>query len=285
MKIENDIKPDQSLMLQSRGALLGFDLDHNVVAFASENAFSIIGYSSLEEMLADDVFSALGREVAHAVRNLIAQPTASLRRHRLGIFELATGFYEVGAFLSQPYLVVEIMQANAEPQPFAFDVLKDVQLLNDVAVSVRDPQEMLDRLVGLLRTVSGFHCVAACRATEEGTEVVAQAGKALAFDFKWDFSMGLHVLADAKAPMMRLESLQSRDLPDLTHSLLRIPSVIGLEELASSGVSACTTLGISGPGCTWGYLILLHQRPRELSLRTHLLMEHLSPLMGLRLTS
>ena len=280
MNIETDIRTEEARVIQARGALMAVELGSERFVVVSENAYIFAGSQTHEELLGRPAIEWLGRRVTHAMRNAESQPSLEVRRHFMGQFELAAGYCDLSVYATPSHLVIEIVPTIGEREPTAYDVLKDVHVLTDVILGGADRKAMFEKLVALLRTISGFHCVALDVDTGAAFETVTFSGRSKIAEVACPAQPQLKIVEDVNLPSVGLVGTPDADLPNLTCSLLAQPSEAALSELQNAGVAACSSVGLFRDGRLWGRLKFLHETPRVPNKRTQLALAHLCPLIG-----
>ncbi|MEO0916674.1 MAG: hypothetical protein AAFY31_06775, partial [Pseudomonadota bacterium] len=130
-----------------------------------------------EALLGRPVQDVLGRLTAHAIRNAQAQPSIEKRRVNLGHFDCGSGVVDLSMFRSGDFLIVEVIPADDWSVPSAREVLADVSVLSDALVQPEPARSPFTRFVSLLRTISGYNCVAIEQLSEGGSATVEIAGE------------------------------------------------------------------------------------------------------------
>ena len=283
MKFELEFQRQRDITIQSSGALLAYRLSDERVALASANCRDFLGYELKEPPLGRKVRDVIGADAFHAVRNASAMPSIRRRREHAGQHMFDRGKVDLTAFQSDDCIVIEVMDASSEPVPPAYGVLKDVLLIQDRILSAQSPDEIFRNIVTLLRTISGYDCVAACRYRENLSDVVASSGASLAAFETLETNAQLHILPSTQETPVVVHSLSDVDKLDLTLSGLRWPTMPSLEKLRRIGAQACLTQGIQFRDHIWGYLAFLHRTPHLPNHRTLLAMSHLQPVITMRL--
>ncbi len=285
MKIDSGLRQQQALSIQSSGALLAFRPNDDKVALASANFQKFLGTELADGPIGHHVRDILGSEVFHALRNVISLPSILLRREHIGQHVLNERSLDISAYQTGDYVVAEMAEADSDPVPAAYDVLKDVLLLQDRIQSAQSDQELFQNIVMLLRAISGFDCVAACRYDENLSHIVANAGNVLKASETLETSDQLHAVPDIDDHCVGLQSVPDITDFDLALSGFRCVSTACKEKLRRVGATACATMGIPVQDRMWGYLVFLHRAPRYPNHRTRLALAHLSPFISARLNT
>lgn len=280
MNIETDFRTEKMRAIQARGALMAVEQGSERFVAVSENSHIFAGSRTHDELLGRPAVEWLGRQVAHAMRNAESQPSLGYRRHFMGRFELAAGYCDLSIHAAGSLLVIEVVPANGEREPTAQEVLKDVHVLTDVILGDGDHQDRYARLLALLRTISGFHCVTLDIDTGTSFETVTVSGRSQLAGVKCTASSGLSIIEDVNTPSVGLIGTPDAELPDLTHSLLSLPSEEMLAALRGVGVAACSSIGLFRDGRLWGRFKFLHETPRVPNRRVQLALAHVCPLIG-----
>lgn len=284
MKIESEFNADQSALFQTRGALFAVDQGTESVVFSSSNAGACLGRGDTAELFGEHVRKVFGRDVTHALRNAGTIPSLGYRRQYVGRFPMDGTACDMTAFRTGTTLILEAIPITAEADPSASDVLKDVEVLTDVLLMPGNTKDMLWRFVSLLRTMSGYHCVALDGRDGSETVTLAVAGREALSGALCEAPRQLHVLYDVNDEGNALTIPAKVDLPDLGLSALHVPVSDRLNSLRRAGVGARAAIGVRNSGRTCGILKFLHATPRLPNRRTQFALAHLSPLIGLRLS-
>lgn len=285
MKFDPDFRPQQGLTIQSSGALLAFRPNDDIVALASSNCHKFLGPQYAEGLLGLHVRDVVGSEVFHALRNVISLPSILRRREHIGVHKINGRAIDFSAFQSGSYVVSEISEADSDPMPTAYEVLKDVQLLQDRVLSANTEDEVFQNIVMLLRAISGYDCVAACKYDENLSHIVANAGNSLIASETLETNTQIHAVPDIRLGNVSIRSITDVNEFDISLSNLRCLPTPNVEKLQQIGAVACATQGIQIGKRIWGYLVFLHRLPRTPNHRTRLALSHLHPSISARLNA
>ncbi|MEM6891773.1 MAG: hypothetical protein AAF636_27180 [Pseudomonadota bacterium] len=280
MKFEPTFLADQSLRFQQRGALFAIDQMTEKFLFVSENAHRFAGARNVEALINSQMDGWLGRPATHALRNAEAHPSLETRRQQIGRFHLAAGLCEVTAFSSEGRLIVEVVQVSGEHEPTAQEVLKDFEVLSDALCENESRQRRLARLVTLLRTMSGYHCVALTKMCNNSVHRVAQSGRSHLTNASCEMSTQLNVVADVTAPKLELSVPTEVKVPDMTLSLLRLPGKEHRQSIEDVGAMAQASIGLCDDNGYWWTLSFAHERPKVPNRRTEFAVAHIGSLLA-----
>lgn len=261
--------------------MLAIDPIHYRVDFATENAVAVLEPPPSGKVCDQPLVEWLGAEVIHGIRNVEARPSLAAQRHLLGRIERANGACDLSAFSVADHLILEAVRATSDQEPSAIDVLKDVEVVTEALLSSPSSRDALNSFASLLRTMSGYHCIAIERDKDGKRDLVALAGQPDLSGAFCDGPRQMHAVADVNQPGIGLALSGTRDVPDLQLSTLRLPDARQLRALREHGVTAFATAGVWHGDHRWGTIKLLHGQPKHLNKRTHLALAHLLPLVGL----
>ena len=222
MKFELDFQQQKGVAIQSFGALLAYRLSDDKVGLASANCDDFLG-GDLSEPLGRNMRDVVGSNVFHALRNVSILPSIRHRREFLGRFELGGRDLDLSVFQADDYIALEMSVADPDPFPSAYDILKDVLLIQDRIQSAQTENEVFCNIVTLLRTISGYDYVAACRYRENLSEIVASSGHSLEAFETLEVNTQLHIVPDIRQRPVYVQSLSDVDKLDLSLSGLRWP--------------------------------------------------------------
>lgn len=274
MKHAPNIVADAPFSLQSRGLLLGVALEGNAIAFASETAPACFALSTLDEFFEMPALDLLGPDLVHALRNVVTQPSIQVRRHHLGPIELPIGFYDIVVFGCGDLVVVEAKAAPQDAVPSAYDVLKDVQMLTDVARN-GSPKETLAWLVRALRAISGYNVVSVCHYGNEGaTPIVSTSLQEPSIGIALPSNTPVCVLEDATAGRIKLAVKDGTDVPNLALSSLQMPPIEAIMQLQNLSAQAAAFVQLTARSVPWGSIQLLHKSARCMNPRTEFFLHH-----------
>ena len=285
MKFEHDFQRQQNIAIQSSGALLAFRASDNRIALASTNCAEFFRNGLAEAPLGKHMRDIVGSDAFHALRNAAVLPSIRKRREYLGLFGVAGDFLDLTVFQSGECVVLEATRADPDPLPGAYNVLKDVLLIQDRVQSAASDDELFCNIATLLRTISGYDCVTACRYRENASEIVASSGTSMTAFETLEVNTQLHFVPSVDQQSIPVLALDDVDSFDLTLSSLRWPPVPSLDRLRRIGAAAFMTLGLQTNDRVWGYLAFLHRSPRSPNHRTRLTLSHLQPLITAKLNS
>ena len=284
MKFEIDFQQQQGIAIQSSGALLAFRTTDDKVALASANCAQFLGEAG-DNALGQSVRDVVGCDVFHALRNVSVLPSIRKRREYIGRYTFNDRPLDLSAIQSGDCIVIEAFDADPDPFPSAYDVLKDVLLIQDRIQTAKDENDVFCNIITLLRTISGYDCVAVCKYLENKSEIVAKSGNSIAAFETLEVSTQLHIVPSVDQEAVQVHSLSDVDKFDLGLSGLRWPPTPSLEKLRRVGAAACVTQGVQLDDRIWGYLTFLHRSPRVPNHRTRLALSHLQPLICAKLSS
>ena len=285
MKFELEFQQQKGIAIQSSGGLLAFRMSDSKIALASDNCREFLGDRSQEFPLGRNMRDVVGAEIFHALRNVSALPSIQKRREYIGRFSLGENTLDISAFQSGACHVLEMTDIEKDPMPSAYDVLKDVLLFQDRIQSATTEDQIFLGLVTLLRTISGYDHVAACRYRENFSDVIASSGHALSAVETLEVNSQIHIVPSLNQRSVEVHSLADVDQFDMSLSGLRWPPTPSLEKLKAIGASACLTQGVQIRDRLWGYLTFLHRSPRVPNHRTRLTLSHLQPLICAKLNA
>ncbi len=274
MRLETEFQRLQGVAIQASGALVAFRSADDKIALASANCHELLDAGFAEDLLGLHARDVLGSDVFHALRNVASLPSILRRREHIGQHILYGKALDISAFQSGELIVVEIAPADIDPIPEPYDVLKDVLLFQDRVLASNDDSEVFQSIVILLRTISGYDCVAACRYHENKTQIVASAGNAISAEETFEVNAHFHMVPDIERHAVKIRSAFDIDQIDLSLSGLRCPPGPSLQKLRGLGATACATQGIQIGQRLWGYLIFLHRTPRMTNHTAHVWLCH-----------
>ncbi|MEM7720027.1 MAG: hypothetical protein AAF222_12575 [Pseudomonadota bacterium] len=190
-------------------------------------------------------------------------------------------------FQSENALIVEAIPADPTTAPTARDVLADVIVLSDALVGPEAERgsSPFTRFVSLLRTMSGYNCVAIEQFLEEGPSIIDMAGQERFASGRLISSSELWNMQDVRRSSVGLASQEGTNVPDLGLSSFSVPELLDRTELQELGVVACAAIDVKRGKDPWGRIKFFHSHPRLPNARTQLALAHLSPLISQRLLS
>lgn len=285
MKFELEFRQQQGIAIQSSGALIAFRSGDSRVALASDNCHEFLGGPAKDLPLGRQMNEVVGSDVFHALRNAAVLPSIGTRHEYIGRFQVAERQLDCSAYQSGDCIVLEMTDIEPDPIPTAYDMLKDVLLFQDRIKAAVDENAIFLNIVSLLRTISGYDYVAACRYRENNSDIMASSGNALSAFETFEVSSQLHIVPSLDQQAVKVHALADVDQFDMSLSWLRWPPTPSLEKLKSIGASACLTQGIELPKSMWGYFTFLHRAPRVPNHRTRLTLTHIQPLLRTKLQS
>lgn len=283
MKFELEFHQQKGVAIQSSGALLAFQSSDSKIALVSDNYREFLGDLAKEIPLGRNVRDVVGAEVFHALRNVSVLPSIRKRREYIGRFKVAGNTLDLSVFQSGSCIVVEMTGIEPDPFPSAYDVLKDVLLIQDRVQSAETEDQIFLNTLTLLRTISGYDYVAACRYRENTSEIIANSGTSLSAFEILEVNSQMHIVPNLDQRAVEVHALSDVDKFDLSLSGLRWPPTPSLEKLRQIGAAACLTQGIKRQDRMWGYLTFMHRSPRLPNHRTRLTLSHLQPLISAKL--
>lgn len=285
MKLETQFRQQAGYAIQPCGALLAFRTTDDCIALASENISNFLGHEFSEGVLGMHVREVLGSSIFHALRNVVSLPSIRQRREYLGQHQLHARELDVWAYQCGGLVVAEFTLAHVDPMPGPYDILKDVALFRDRIQAAGSDVEIFRGIVTLLRTISGYDCVAACRYQGNGTSVLASAGDALSAEVTMEVNSRFHLVVDSMRRPVNIRRDVDTEAFDLSLSVLQYPSSATCEKMNAIGARASVMQGIQVGQHVWGYLVFLHRTARTANHRTRLVLAHLQPLLSARLNS
>ena len=250
-----------------------------IVTFATQNTGSIIGIRVSAPGL--PVSELLDRRLIHDLRNVVTDPFLDDRRRYIGDIDLQGGKFEAEVFRADKQLVLEISPHSGGEVPTAYEALYDAELLSS-ALDLPDSISF-EKLTGLLRTLSGYHSVVLERLEGSSRLPIAVSGANELSHLPSTHPQQLHFVQDTNSPTTQVELSSDGGLPELGLSGLISPPLEQLEELCSSGVSACAAFGIWRDNVPLAVIKFFHRRPRVPNKRTRIVLEHLAPQIRQRL--
>lgn len=280
MSTETRPASDQLLSLQSRGALLVFDPCNEEICAVSQNAHVMIGKSGFDSLVGQSISETVGAQVAHAVRNVHWHNSFSVGRSFLGNFVVGGGLCEASVFKSDDLLVLELVPRVNDAEPSAFDVLKDTQVFSELMRNGADPHETLQKIVSVLKIVSGYHCVVLDKNSSGIPKPIFWTGREELMHDAVEHLRPNLVVEDVNAPPQGLLFNSPVKPPNLENSALALPTVRQIEALRSANCSAFAEVVLIAGADFWGGIRFLHGAPRVLNARTRYILEHLKPIMS-----
>ena len=282
MKFELEFQQQKGIAIQSSGALLAFRSGDSKVALASDNCRAFLG-GSVQEPLGRQMHDVVGPDIFHALRNASVLPSIKTRHEYIGRFQVTDKEIDCSAYQSGDFVVLEMTDIELDPVPKAYDMLKDVLLFQDRIHDAVNENAVFLNIVSLLRTISGYDYVAACRYRENKSDIVASSGHTLSAFETFEVNSQLHIVPSLDERAIKVHALADVDQIDLSLSWLRWPPTPSLEKLRKIGASACLTQGIEQHDRIWGYFTFLHRTPRVPNHRTRLTLAHIQPLLRTKL--
>ena len=283
MKFELEFRQQKGIAIQSSGALLAYRTGDSKVALASDNYQSFLGGLADELPLGRRMYDIVGTDIFHALRNASALPSIKKRHEYIGRYPVGEKQLDCSAYQSGDCIVLEVTNIAPDPIPSAYDTLKDVLLFQDRIQEAKDESAVFFNIINLLRTISGYDYVAACRYREHTSDIVASAGNTLSAFETFEVSSQLHIVPSLDQQAVTVHALADVDQFDLSLSWLRWPPTPSLEKLRTIGASACLTQGIELHDRMWGYFTFLHRVPRVPNHRTRLALAHIQSLLRTKL--
>lgn len=285
MKFELEFQQQKGIAIQSSGALLAFRNGDSQIALASDNCRDFLGTLAKDLPLGRHMRDVVGADIYHALRNASVLPSIRTRHEYIGHFRVGGRALDCSAYQSGECMVLEITDKEPDPIPSAYDALKDVLLIQDRIQGSTDENAVFQNIISLLRTISGYDYVAACRYRENHSDIVASSGNTLSAFETFEVNSQLHVVPSLEQHAIKVHALADVDQFDLSLSWLRWPPTPSLEKLRNIGAEACLTQGIELSDRMWGYFTFLHRAPRVPNHRTRLALSHIHPLLRTKLQS
>ena len=273
--------------IQPAGVVLVFEAKSETIVAASSNLETrIAGWTAAEAigLQADEV---LGHTIVHDARNAEILPSFQRLPELLGVTNLGAGDIEISVHGAGDLVVVEICEA--QPEPSALKLIKDLTRLEDRMRGGRSMPEVLGDVVGLFRIMSGYDQVQAIRlrSDDQGSLVAESRRTALELvpgtRVPWPLEAGTarfppyRYLVDAEGPPVRVVSNVNATL-DLGLCQTVIPSTRHLGELTKQGIRSELTIPLPGDNHIWGAFVFQSHRPRAPSPRFTYLCMSLAPL-------
>lgn len=279
MNVARHFSYEPSVALQSRGALLAFDYGTEQFAWGSENAHKWVGHYAFNSLAGSTAFQIFEHSLTHAQRNANSHPLDLGKRDRLGVFTIADRTCEAWMFRTEKHFVVELTRCPDGPEPMGFTTLGDVQTLNR-RLKVNHDATALTDCAAVLRTLSGYNCVAVLRNDGSDGIPLATAGEPLAMALPWAVDALLHEVEDLNAPVLTLGGADVSP-GSLAASGLIAPRRDHVMQIADK-ITATATMGFGGNEAPTAYIAFFHRTPRLLNTRTRLALQHLSLLLDHR---
>ncbi|MEO0923475.1 MAG: hypothetical protein AAFY09_12010 [Pseudomonadota bacterium] len=283
MKFEFEFRQQKGIAIQSSGALLAYRATDSLVVLASDNWHEFLGGPVRDLPLGRYMHDLVGTEIFHALRNASAIPSIKTRHEYIGRFRVADRELDCSTFQSGDCIVLEMTEVEPDPVPSAYDTLKDVLLFQDRIKAAANENAVFLNIVSLLRTISGYDYVAACRYRENHSDIVASSGHSLSAFETFEVNSQLHIVPNLDQKAIKVHALADVDQFDLSLSWLRWPPTPSLEKLRKIGASASMIQGIEQHDRIWGYFTFLHRTPRAPNHRTRLTLAHIQPLLRTKL--
>lgn len=276
--------------IQPFGALLAFEMATETVRHASANLGDFLTSAKPGRVpVGDPATALLPSNVIHALRNFSVLPSMEWRAEHLGSFNGAAGPLEARAHSSDGTMIVEITNASPE-EPSAADVLKDFAHLHDRIRDASDPSQLLNRCVGLLRTISGYDRVAVTRLSGGSGEVVAESRKSSVpaflgarFDAPGQPPLAPRLIVDASDPPVAVTTLFRIEPLNMPLGLLRAPEDRCRAAMREAEIAAMLTLPLTVGGSLWGQVVFHHRRARQPAARVNQILRAFLPVLCLSL--
>lgn len=282
--------------IQSHGALVAMDAA-GTVRHVSGNFATLLGDAT---PLSNDLRNSPLLAKYADLRELVDEGLAALA----GQGELpmpaewsANGHaFEVVMHLSQDLLVIEFELRHASEDELASFAVRAHRAMEKLRRPRADINELLQMAAQELRALTGFDRVMAYRFRHDSSgEVVGEARA----DFL-DAYLGrrypasdipaqaralyvantLRLIADVRAPTVRLVQDGTQPPLDLSGSLLRSVSPIHIEYLSNMGVGASMSISIVINNTLWGMMACHHMAPRQVPYSVRMACDVIAQILG-----
>lgn len=280
--------------IQPAGTVLVFDGTSETVVAASANLEQRITNWTAAEAIGASATDVLGPSIMHDARNASILPSFQRLPELLGVTNLGAQDAQISVHGARENIVVEI--CDAQPEPSALTLVKDLSRLEDRMQKGRNMAEVLRDTVGLMRIMSGYDQVLALRLRPDGrAEVLGDSRRATldqvaVGDMPWPLERtGTRVppyryVADAQSRPVRVVSNNASPIDlALCQTVMPAPGHIGA--LAGLGLRSQMILPIVTERALWGALAFQGQRPRLPSPRFTYVCMLVAPLLKEILTS
>lgn len=286
--------------IQSFAGIVAARIDTGVIEYASANLVDICGLNA-QSTLGSTVGDILGRELWHAMNNRAAQKSYAKRRVTIG----ETGDEEhrctVFGFRSGDHHVLEL-------EPLGSDYA-ETQTPHDVLVTLVEEieeetfiQDMLEKLVRLLRMMTGFDRVMAYQFDpDQNGAVVAEDRSStlepyLGLRFpNWDIPKQAREVMRA-IPLRLIHDLRTDPVPILQNDQDADPLDIGLAHsrgvpdvhkhyMTNMKVGASMTLSIVVENQLWGMIAFHHKHARFVSENLRTILEEFAHFLNSKITA
>ncbi|MEM6538885.1 MAG: hypothetical protein AAF668_14290 [Pseudomonadota bacterium] len=283
MSVASEIPKDSPIEFQSRGAIFGIDPQTECFVFGSSNVDGVLGIGDGSELIGRPFYNILGRNVSHALRNAETHQSLTQRRRYIGDLTMSRGMFAFEVFMSNGVLVVEAVPCGGVAMPSALDVLNDVDILSEALLESTSQIESFKRFVSLLKTMSGYHCVALDQFDDEDATLLTSAGLTKLADNPAPFTNQFSYVFDLQAASVFIDLPPGWTNRDFDLSGLKQPNQKDRAELSRAEIASCASIGLWRGEHVWGRIKFFHQQPRFPNRRTHLALAHLAPLIHQRL--
>ncbi len=257
--------------IQPAGAVLVLDGKTEVIVAASANLETRIANWTAPETIGIHARDVLGSAIIHDARNASILPSFERLPEMLGVTNLGVQDIEISVHGADKHTVMEI--CDAQPEPSALTLVKDLSRLEDRMRDGRDMSEVLCEITGLIRLMSGYDRVQALRLHADGhavlvsesrrTSVEQAAGTELPWPLDDDTTRlpPYRYVIDAQSPASPVLSDSADDIDlALCHTLM--PSPGHLKTLTELGLRSEMIVPLQTDRQVWGALVFQGQRPR-----------------------